>query len=174
MPEVRFRAATPRDSTAIARLIRKSTASYANFAPPGWHQRTPFREEAEVHDMLSRGNTHARLAVTADENLAVAFAGWRPATTQGEHPEPIPGRAHIFAVFVVPEHWGTGLAGHLLDWIVTGMRDSGFDAAQLWTPRDHLRARAFYERNGWSTVDERAMFSPELGLELVFYERPLA
>lgn len=170
---LRVRPATPRDATVVARVIRRSTASYADFAPAGWHQRTPFREEAEVHEMLSRGDTHARLATTAADNLAVGFAGWRPATTQGDHPEPIPGRAHIFAVFVVPDHWGTGLAGHLLDWIVTGMRDSGFETAQLWTPRDNLRARAFYERNGWSTVEERATFNPDLGLDLVFYERPL-
>src|SRR5829696_7805060 len=91
---VRVRAATPRDATVVARVIRRSTASYADFAPPEWHQRTPFREEAEVHDTLSRGDTHARLAVTADDNLAVGFAGWRPAVTQGEHPRPLPRRAH--------------------------------------------------------------------------------
>ena len=170
---LRFRAATPRDATVVARAIRKSTASYAEFAPRGWHQRTPFREEAEVHDTLSRGDTHARLAVTATENLVVGFAGWRPATTQDERRDPIPGRAHVFALFVVPDHWGTGLADQLLDWIVTGMRDSGYTTAQLWTPRDNSRARGFYERKGWTADDERATFNPDLGLELVLYERGL-
>src|SRR5918997_4434593 len=149
MAELRFRAATPRDATAIARLIRKSTASYADFAPPGWHQRTPFREEAEVHDMLSRGDTHARIALTDPANIGVGFGGWRPATTQDEERAPIPGRAHIFAIFVVPDYQSTGLAADLHDWILTGMRDSGFREAQLWTPRDSARARAFYDRRGW-------------------------
>ena len=171
--DLRYRAPTPRDATAVARLIQKSTASYADFAPPGWHQRTPFREEAEVHDTLSRGDTHARLAITAADNVPVGFAGWRPATTQDERNEPIPGRAHVFALFIVPGHWGTGLAADLLDWIIAGMHDCGFSEAQLWTPRDNLRARAFYDRHGWTTVDARATFNRDLGLDLVFYERPL-
>jgi GNAT superfamily N-acetyltransferase len=173
MDDLHYRAATPRDSTAVARLIRKSTASYADFAPPGWNQRTPFREEAEVHDMLSRGDTHARLALNTTDNVPVGFAGWRRATTQDEANEPIPGRAHIFALFVVPDHWGSAVASTLHDWLLTTMRASGFAEAQLWTPRDSARARAFYERAGWVADDERATFNPDLGLELVFYERDL-
>ena len=171
--DLSFRSATSRDSTAIARLIQKSTASYAEFAPPGWHQRTPFREEAEVHDMLSRGDTHARLAITAADNIPVGFSGWRPATTPDEPKQPIPGRAHIFALFVVPDHWGSGVAPALHAWLLRTMRDCGFEETQLWTPRDNHRARAFYERNGWTKNAPRASFSEELGLDLVFYERSL-
>jgi GNAT superfamily N-acetyltransferase len=96
-----------------------------------------------------------------------------PAVGRGGTPAPRPDRAHIWSLFVARALWGSGLASELLDWIVTGMRDSGFASGQLWTPRDHGRARAFYEREGWTAAPGRAEFSPDLKLDLVMYERPL-
>jgi hypothetical protein len=52
------------------------------------------------------------------------------------------------------------------------MRDSGRDCAQLWTPRDSGRARAFYEREGWSWSGDE-VFNAHLRLDLVRYERRL-
>ena len=172
MDDLRLRSATPRDALIVAELIRRATASYADFAPPGWHGRTPFREEAEVREALSRDGGHARLALTP-AGAAVGVTGWRPATTENATREPIPGRGHVWAVFVVPDWWGNGLAADLLDWTTTTMRDSGLREAQLWTPRGNARARAFYERRGWAVVAEREHFNEDLGLDLVFYERRL-
>jgi GNAT superfamily N-acetyltransferase len=164
--EVRYRAATPRDATVIAQLIAAGFATYRDFAPDGWQPRTPVQEEPEVYDRLSRGDVHARLAL-ADSHLA-GFTGWMPAS-RGRPRQRIPGRAHLWSLFIAPRWWGTGLAGDLLQWSVTGMRDSGYDEAQLWTPTGHTRARAFYEREGW-TASRLVQFSPELALDLVLYE----
>jgi GNAT superfamily N-acetyltransferase len=124
------------------------------------------QEEPEVYDRLSRGDVHARVAL-ADPDLA-GFTGWMPAS-HGRPRRRIPGRAHLWSLFVAPAWWGTGLAADLLAWSVSGMRESGYTEAQLWTPNAHARARAFYEREGWAPSGI-TRFSPELGLDVILYE----
>jgi len=168
---VRFRAATARDATILAILVAQSFEQYREFAPTGWQPRPAYLEEAELAARLERGDGHARAAFAPDGALA-GFATWAPAFTRSAPPERVAGRAHLSGLFVGRAWWGTGLAGRLLGWTTDGMRDSGFATAQLWTPRDHGRARAFYEREGWHATAE-AMYSPELALDLVLYERAL-
>jgi diamine N-acetyltransferase len=167
---VRYRSASPRDATAIAELIASGFATYCEFAPDGWRPRTAFQEEGPVYDRLGRGDTHARLALA--EAALAGFTGWMPARTPPPERVPIPGRGHLWGLFVARAWWGTGLAAGLLDWAVATMRDSGLESAQLWTPTASGRARAFYEREGWRTLGE-AVFNPDLKLDLVLYEREL-
>jgi GNAT superfamily N-acetyltransferase len=169
---IRYRTATPRDVVVVAAVVAEGFETYRAFAPPGWRPPTAAHHEAEMHQRLGRGDVHSRLAFSG--SAAAAFASWMPAVSRCERPERIPGRAHVGALFVRREFWGTGLAGSLLDWIVTGMRASGFAEAQLFTPRDHARARAFYEREGWTHTEGGDNFSPELRLDLVLYERRVA
>jgi GNAT superfamily N-acetyltransferase len=171
LDRIRFRPATPRDAHVIAELVAAGFATYADFAPEGWRPRRSIQEEPEVHIRLSRSDVHARLALS-DEGRVAGFTGWMPALTRAEPREPVPGRAHLWSLFVAPDWWGTGLAHALLDWVVSGMRESGWGTAQLWTPRDHARARRFYEREAWRATD-RTQWSEELGLDLVLYEREL-
>lgn len=168
--DVRYRPATPRDATIVAGVVGSGFATYTDFAPPGWRARRSFQEEGEVYERLSRGDVHARLAFHAA--AAVGITGWMPAVTPSPDRAPIAGRAHLWLLFVAPSWWGSGLAAKLLEWSTTGMRESGFRAAQLWTPRDSPRARGFYEREGWVFSREQS-FSPDLGLHVVRYERSL-
>ena len=167
---LRYRAATPRDATIIGELVAAGFATYREFAPPGWRPRTVHQEEGAVYDRLSRGDALGWLAF--DDSALVGVTGWMPALTFGENRRPIPGRAHLWSLFVAETYWGTGLAARLLDWSVTTMRDCGNEMAQLMTPRDSKRARAFYEREGWTTSGDDA-FNAELDLHLVMYERRL-
>jgi GNAT superfamily N-acetyltransferase len=167
LERVRYRTATRRDALAVAELVAAGFATYRAFAPPGWQPRPAMQEEAELHGVLSSGDVRSRIAVTPEARTA-GFTAWRPATARTDPPEPIPGRAHLRALFVASAWQGTGLATELLAWSVGGMRDSGFDSAQLWTPTDHTRARAFYEREGWRDTGEH-LYSPQLALDLVRY-----
>ena len=170
LESIRYRPATPRDAAVTAELMNAGFATYREFAGPEWQPRPAIREEPEIHDRLSRGDVHARLAIDPDGALA-GFTGWLPALDPSTA-QRIPGRAHLWTLFVAQAWWGTGLARELHAWSVGGMRDSGFETAQLWTPLRHTRARAFYEREGWSASEER-QFSPILKLDLILYERPL-
>jgi GNAT superfamily N-acetyltransferase len=54
------------------------------------------------------------------------------------------------ALYVAPDHWGTGVATALhrraLAWLG--------DTATLIVMRDNLRARRFYEREGWTLAGD--------------------
>ena len=169
--DIRFRPATERDAVIATTVVIEGFETYRDFAPPGWRPPSRLEEERDLHLRLGRGDVHSRLAL--GERTVAGFTSWAPAFTRAEPPAPIPGRAHLSALFVAPAHWGTGLAADLLAWAVTSMRDSGFTESQLYTPRDHARARAFYEREGWRAASDGALFSPELCLDLVLYLRPL-
>jgi GNAT superfamily N-acetyltransferase len=84
----------------------------------------------------------------------------------------IPGRAHLWMLFVRPSWWGTGLATRLH---ALGLEESlrqGYRTIRLYTPAGQARARAFYAREGW-TLAGRPFDEPLLGLQLVEYRREL-
>lgn len=62
------------------------------------------------------------------------------------------GVAELRGLYVVPDEWGSGVAGALHDAALAGIRDMGATKAVLWVVDQNTRARRFYERHGW-TVD---------------------
>lgn len=79
--------------------------------------------------------------------------------------------AELRDLYVVPAAWGTGVGVELmrvaLDWIAV----RGAQEALLWVGEDNLRARRFYEREGWA-ADGGTRTSP-LGPVELRYRRPL-
>jgi lincosamide nucleotidyltransferase A/C/D/E len=53
-------------------------------------------------------------------------------------------------LYADPTAWNRGVGSALLHHAVATLRSMGFDELRLWTLRDNERARAFYERNGWT------------------------
>jgi GNAT superfamily N-acetyltransferase len=76
-------------------------------------------------------------------------------------------------LFVRPPWWGTGLARRLHALALAEAAARGYATMQLVTPTGHARARAFYEREGWSAAPP-PFAEPMLDLELIRYERALA
>jgi GNAT superfamily N-acetyltransferase len=64
-------------------------------------------------------------------------------------PSDIEGWGEIRAIYVSPDHWGTGLGHRLLAAGELALRDAGFDRALLWVLEQNTQARRFYERQGW-------------------------
>ena len=77
----------------------------------------------------------------------------------------------LSALYVVPEEWGSGVAGALHDEAVVGMRELGATEATLWVVEGNTRARRFYEREGWSADGETK--SSMFDIREVRYRRPL-
>ena len=71
-----------------------------------------------------------------------------------------------------PPWWGSGLATRLNGLAVGEAAGRGFARMRLHTPAGNERARAFYEREGWST-DGVPIAEPLLGIDLVEYRRDL-
>jgi ribosomal protein S18 acetylase RimI-like enzyme len=58
-----------------------------------------------------------------------------------------PGRGELFAIYVLPEAWGSGAGPDLMATALEALR--GYPSATLWVLEDNPRARRFYEREGW-------------------------
>ena len=58
-------------------------------------------------------------------------------------------RGWLDGLYVVPELWGTGVAGDLHDAGLDHLRGLGDPAVRLWVLEENTRARRFYERRGW-------------------------
>jgi GNAT superfamily N-acetyltransferase len=173
-PAFAIRVATSGDIDAMVAHLSAGFASYREFAPPGWDPPEPDRER--TLERFRRPDTWARLAL-ADGRAAghVAFTaatgdpfedpdGWRSGPA-------IPGKAHLWQLFVLPAYWGSGVGAELLDLAVAGMAEQRYERARLFTPVAHARARRFYERRGWEPGG--SLTDPDLGLELVEYRREL-
>jgi GNAT superfamily N-acetyltransferase len=86
----------------------------------------------------------------ADVVAVVSFAQARSAPMgMGE---PVPGVAHVGALFVDRAWWGRGVAPALLARATEEMAARGYERGRLIVPERHARARALYARAGWETV----------------------
>jgi GNAT superfamily N-acetyltransferase len=55
----------------------------------------------------------------------------------------------IYAIYVMPEAWRSGVGGALLSTAVDHWRESGVTALVLWVLEANSAGRAFYEAMGW-------------------------
>jgi GNAT superfamily N-acetyltransferase len=91
------------------------------------------------------------VATTGDESgdgeRIVGFSNFGP---ERERARGFTGRAEVYAFYVHPDAWGTGVAADLMERTEVRLRAEGFDQAVLWVLDDNPRARAFYEKFGWA------------------------
>ena len=59
------------------------------------------------------------------------------------------GACELYAIYTLPEAWGSGAGPALMRSAVAQLRDDGCAEAFLWVLEDNPRARRFYEREGW-------------------------
>ena len=80
--------------------------------------------------------------VAEDDGRIVGFVSTGAPEDEAEQRE-------LFAIYVLPDAWGTGAATALMGAAVEAMRARGAADAILWVLDDNPRARRFYEREGW-------------------------
>jgi len=80
--------------------------------------------------------------VAENEGHVVGFATIGPSRDEE-------GCGELYAIYVAPESWSTG-AGRALMLRAEDELRSRYAEATLWVLEDNPRARAFYERAGWS------------------------
>jgi len=64
------------------------------------------------------------------------------------------GNGELYAIYVRPSHWGSGIGRVLIDAGEGRLRELGTTSAVLWVFEDNPQARRFYEAAGWSTNGE--------------------
>ncbi len=60
------------------------------------------------------------------------------------------GHGVLQTLYVMPGFWSRGVGSALHDLALVRLRDANVQEARLWTLTENHRARAFYEKRGWS------------------------
>jgi GNAT superfamily N-acetyltransferase len=168
---VRVRPAQRADIPALAELVVACDSSHRSWA--GRDVPIPAIEAEELEWDLRFARTGAWIHVAEDEEEGrvcgvVAFA---QAQVSRQDRTPVPGRAHVSAVFVAPDRWRRGIARTLLDAADAAMREQGYERAQLWT-LEGSPAEQLYTALGWAPDGRRDVFPP-MGLNIVAYVKTL-
>jgi GNAT superfamily N-acetyltransferase len=83
----------------------------------------------------------------------------------GEGPV-IPGGCFLNLLFVVPERWGEGIGGAILDAVLAEARRRQYSRIHLWTHEDNERSHRLYRRRGFSPTGRGAEGEGEWAREL--------
>jgi GNAT superfamily N-acetyltransferase len=172
------------DVAGIADLVAACDETYRAWAPDGWEPPPAGRELVRWRGRITDGSWWTRVGVEPGGRV-VGLVCFTQAVVQRTLPtpagqprqagaltiEPIPGRAHVSAVFTHPDRWREGIAAGMLAVAEDAMRAAGYEEVQLWTPQE-APARRFYEATGWRH-DGRMQWLAELGLPIVAYVKPL-
>jgi len=121
-----IRTATPADADAVTEVL--TAAGVAAWGP---------FLGADRIEAATRGLRHPADLVAVDSRGVFAFVAWDGAT--GE----------ILRLYTHPRGWGRGAGTALLDGALAALRATGSTRAWLNTEARNLRARRFYEHNGW-------------------------
>ena len=151
MSTVAYRAATPDDVEALARLVVEGVADYPSFAPDGWAPPSADHEAERLRELLADQRVWCLVAEAEGEPVGQVTV--LPASISAR-PTDEPGLAHFANLFVRRDHWGTGVARRLTTAAVDEARERGLRAMRLFVAEGQARARRFYEREGWSAAGE--------------------
>jgi ribosomal protein S18 acetylase RimI-like enzyme len=148
----RIRTATPDDAFQIAKIhIASWQAAYRGQLPDKYldslsadlSRRTAFWARWLAGEGSSRGQTV--LVAQAEECAMAGFASFGP--SEDEPPDPNVGQ--VYAIYLNPNYWDTGIGRALFTAATKGLRDARFSEAILWVLHSNERARLFYENAGW-------------------------
>jgi GNAT superfamily N-acetyltransferase len=78
----------------------------------------------------------------------------------------IPGGCFLNLLFVVPERWGEGIGGVLLDAVLAEARRRHYSRIHLWTDEDNQRSHRLYRSRGFAptgrTLDGEGEWTREI------------
>jgi GNAT superfamily N-acetyltransferase len=145
------RGAAPGDAATIADIhIRTWQVAYAHVFPEerleGLESRRTQRER-HWRGMIESPPWPSQNIVAERSGRIVGFASLghsRADESVGE----------LYAIYVLPDAWGGGAGRALMSAAIELLRADGFEEAVLWVLEDNPRARAFYERCGWTLDSE--------------------
>jgi GNAT superfamily N-acetyltransferase len=165
-----FRAATAADAHGIAVVTVTSwRAAYRGLLPDGVLDglSVPERERTWA-GTLADPPPRTGVVVAEDGGGIVGFAAVGPSPDD-------PALGQLFALYLVPAAFGTGVGHDLHAAALDRLRAAGFTDAVLWVLRTNARALRFYHREGWSPTGRTAVEPGPggAGLDVAMLRRPL-
>ncbi len=155
-----IRAASRADADGIADVqVASWRAGYAHVFPKSVLYADDFDASRRSFWNLWRFAPGHRITVATrligDGEQVVGFSSYGP---ERERARGFTGRGEVWAFYLDPDVWGSGLADQLLTHVETRLKAEGFDTSVLWVLDDNPRARRFYKRHGWTATGIDADF----------------
>jgi GNAT superfamily N-acetyltransferase len=133
-----IRPGTAADAEGVARVqVETWQAAYAHALP------SDQLEAMSIEEASQRHRRRPPEFVAERDGEIVGFVGVGASRDPGTDGE-------LFAIYVHPEHWGSGVGRALIEAGEDELRRLGHKEAVLWVLDDNPRARRFYEIAGWS------------------------
>ena len=137
------RLATGADAEEIARVQEHGwQAAYRHLFPAQELDRGGFIDVARWRERLERPPAGWSTFVAVDGDEVLGFASVGPSRDEQ-------GPGELYALYVDPEQWSAGV-GRALMARAEEQLASEYEEARLWVLEQNPRARAFYERAGWT------------------------
>ena len=138
---MRVRPARPEDAAAIADVhVRTWQAAYEHVFGTQRLAGIEERRRAQWEEWLANPQPAWRAFVAEEAGRVLGFV--RVGDSRDES-----GKGELFAIYVLPEAWGSGAGSALMASALEALR--GYSSAMLWVLEENPRARRFYEREGW-------------------------
>jgi GNAT superfamily N-acetyltransferase len=121
--------------------------------------------------------TAAEAAPAPDAAEVIGFAAFGPERGEDDRlSQPLPGppdhdRAELYAVYVLPRHWSSGVGRALLDRALALAAEAGYADISLWLLEDNKRGRRFCEQAGFADTGESAALSRLGGVSGIRFRR---
>ena len=162
--EVIVRPGRSEDAEAVVEVWRVSNSARrgGRCNPPG-------------HEERVRGSTRkpdAFIFVAEDEGTIVGMALAMQGLADDGAGAPVPGLCFLSMVFVLPDRWGHGIGGRLIEAILAEAHRREYDRVQLWTHADNRRGQRLYERLGFARTGREK--DGDTGERIVLHERAVA
>lgn len=90
------------------------------------------------------------LLVAEEEGSVVGMACAQPMRDDGGAGAVVPGGCFLSHLFVLPERWGEGIGGLVLDAVLADARRYDYRRIHLWTHDDNERSQRLYRSRGFS------------------------
>jgi ribosomal protein S18 acetylase RimI-like enzyme len=148
------RLAVPNDAAAIAAVHTKTwQAAYAGVIDQTYLDGLEVApREAMWRRSLKHGRAPGAIFVADGDGALAGFIA--VGTYRGPSGEQDESAGEVFAIYVDPGHWSTGLGRALMDAGVERLSAHGLREVRLWVLADNPRGRRFYERYGFVTDGE--------------------
>ncbi|WP_349017266.1 GNAT family N-acetyltransferase [Streptomyces solicavernae] len=167
---VSVRQMTSADCPAVADIrVRGWQFAYAGLIPRSYLDAMDVAEDTErCRERHARGDPAVVGLVAERAGRPVGWASFGPYRDSDLPPTD----TELYALYVHPEHIGTGAGRALMDAVLARCASAGAPCVRLWVLRDNARARRFYARAGFEADGAEEVFEvhgapvPEVRLTL--------
>jgi len=165
------RDATPDDARAVARVhVESWQRTYHGLLDPAYLDSLTVEGLTGQWEEVITGGTGDHLLVVEAGGGIQAFAHAGP-SHDGDAGA---GTAELYKLYAHPDWWSRGVGRAAHDAALERLSDVGYRSARVWVLGTNARARAYYERRGWSPLEgERIQYFGTSVCHDCRYTRPL-